>query len=71
VISQRLSEFAEIPFFALVFTLFPIHETATEAVTTVFEKLYIFYYRIVVNFSVYSLDAFLAQKIWSSNQKSI
>jgi hypothetical protein len=23
--------FAEIPFFALVFTLFPIHETATEA----------------------------------------
>jgi hypothetical protein len=62
VISLRLSEFAEIPFFALVFTLFPIHKTATEAVTTVFEKMYIFYYRIVVNISVYSLDAFLAQK---------
>jgi hypothetical protein len=60
--SQRLSEFAEIPFFALVFTLFPIHETATEAVTRVFEKLYIFYYRIVVNYSVYSLDAILAKK---------
>jgi hypothetical protein len=56
--SQRLSEFAEIPFFALVFTLFPIHETATEAVTTVFEKMYIFYNRIVVIFSVFSLDAF-------------
>jgi hypothetical protein len=30
--------------------------------TTVFEKMSIFYYRFVVNFSVYSLDAFLAQK---------
>jgi hypothetical protein len=59
--SQRLSEFAEIPFLPFDFTLFPIHETATEAVTAVFEKLYIFYYRIVVNFSVYSLDALLAQ----------
>jgi hypothetical protein len=29
---------------------------------TVLENLYIFYYRIVVNFSVYSLDAHLAQK---------
>jgi hypothetical protein len=60
--SRRLSEFEEIPFFALVFALFPIHETATKAVTTVFEKMNIFYYRIVVNISVYSLDAFLAQK---------
>jgi hypothetical protein len=58
--SRRVSELAEITFFALVLALFPIHETAAEAVTTVFEKMYIFYYRIVVYFSVYSLDAVLA-----------
>jgi hypothetical protein len=40
--SQRLSEFAEIPFFALVFALFPIHETTTEAVTTVFKNCIFF-----------------------------
>jgi hypothetical protein len=52
----------EFHFFALVFALFPIHETATEALTTLFEKMNIFYYRVVANFSGYSLDAFLAQK---------
>jgi hypothetical protein len=49
-------------FFALVFALFPILETATEALTTVLEKIYIFNYSVVANFSVYSLDKFLAQK---------
>jgi hypothetical protein len=51
--SQKLNEYTDIPFFTLIFTFFPSHETATEAVTTVFEKMYIFYYRNVKNFSMY------------------
>jgi hypothetical protein len=48
--------------FALIFTLFPIHdETASDAVATVFEKTYIFYYRFVAYFPVNFLVAFLAQ----------
>jgi hypothetical protein len=35
---------------------------ATDAVTTVVEKMYICYYRFVVNTSVYFLVALLAQK---------
>jgi hypothetical protein len=51
-----------IHFFALIFTLFPIHETATDAVTTVVEIMYICYCRCVVNISVYFPGAILAQK---------
>jgi hypothetical protein len=54
--SQRLSEFAGIPFFCSCFCTFP------NTLTTMFEKMYIFYYRVLANFSVYSLDTFLAQK---------
>jgi hypothetical protein len=37
-------------FFALVFTLFPIRETAMDAVTTVFENKYICYLQIYSNY---------------------
>jgi hypothetical protein len=49
--------------FCSYFLTFPnTYETATDAVTTVFEKkVYICYNRFVVNFSVYFLVALLAQ----------